>query len=152
MTTTSRAAYAALAGLTLVGSLAACATTTPSTGGGATSAPADDATPSPSSGSAAGDYADGSYTAEGQYQSPNGTESVEVTVTLENDVVTSVEVVSGATNPQSKFYQGQFIDGIADKVTGVDIDQLKVDRVAGSSLTSGGFNAAIEQIKADAAA
>jgi hypothetical protein len=45
-----------------------------------------------------------------------------------------------------------FIGGIADEVVGKDIDEISVSRVAGSSLTSGGFNDAIEQIKAEAAA
>ena len=41
--------------------------------------------------------------------------------------------------------------GIADEVVGVAIDELNVTRVAGSSLTSGGFNAALEDIKDQAA-
>ena len=53
---------------------------------------------------------------------------------------------------ESEQYQGEFIGGIADVVVGEDIDEISVSRVAGSSLTSGGFNEAIEAIKADAAA
>jgi hypothetical protein len=36
-------------------------------------------------------------------------------------------------------------------VVGQDIDQISVSRVAGSSLTSGGFNQAIDTIKSEAA-
>ena len=54
--------------------------------------------------------------------------------------------------PESEQYQGQFIGGISDAVVGQDIDDLAVSRVAGSSLTSGGFNQAIEAIKSEAAA
>lgn len=98
------------------------------------------------------DYADGTYTADGTYQTPQSVETVTVTVTLEDDVVTDVEVSGDPQASESQQYQSQFIDGIAAEVVGVDIDDLSVDRVAGSSLTSGGFNSAIEQIKQDAAA
>ena len=53
---------------------------------------------------------------------------------------------------ESEEYQGRFIGGIADVVVGQDIDDIQVSRVAGSSLTSGGFNEAIEAIKSEAAA
>ena len=55
-------------------------------------------------------------------------------------------------NPDSTRYQESFQSGIADVVVGKNIDEIQVDKVAGSSLTSGGFNAAIEQIKAEALA
>jgi hypothetical protein len=48
--------------------------------------------------------------------------------------------------------QGEFISGIAGVVVGKNIDSIKVDKVGGSSLTSGGFNAAVDAIKADAEA
>ncbi|GAA3670562.1 FMN-binding protein [Microbacterium marinilacus] len=98
------------------------------------------------------DYTDGTYTADGSYQTPQSVETVTVTVTLEDDIVTDVEVSGDPQASESQQYQSQFIDGIAAEVVGVDIDDLSVDRVAGSSLTSGGFNSAIEQIKQDAAA
>lgn len=99
----------------------------------------------------AGDYDDGSYTESGDYQAPSGTETVEVTVTLADNIITEVEVVGDATDAQAKLNQGEFIDGIGDIVVGKNIDEISVDKVGGSSLTSGGFNAAIDAIKADAA-
>ena len=145
--------FAVLAGLTLAGSLAACGApeqepipVEPDGGNGSTGGDTD--------GGAGGDgaYADGEYTASGSYQAPSGTETVDVTVTLEGDVITAVEVVGQATDPEAKEHQAEFIGGIAAEVVGKDIDDINVSRVAGSSLTSGGFNAAIETIKADAAA
>ena len=65
--------------------------------------------------------------------------------------MSAVEVVGDATDPEAKLHQQQFIDGIGAIVVGKNIDELQVDRVGGSSLTSGGFNAAVEAIKADAA-
>lgn len=101
---------------------------------------------------ASGSYADGTYTAEGSYATPESVESISVTVTLQDDVITDVQVVGDPTRAESEQYQGQFIGGIRDEVVGKDIDQLSVSRVAGSSLTSGGFNQALDAIKAEAAA
>ena len=144
-TSTKKNTVATLAALTLLGSVAGCAPTTAPTGSGGT----DD---TGSGTSADTPYTDGEYSASGSYQSPHGTESVDVTLTLEGDKVTALEVVGQGDNPDSKRYQGEFIGGIQAEVVGKDIDELSVDRVAGSSLTSGGFNDAIEQIKAEALA
>jgi uncharacterized protein with FMN-binding domain len=143
---------AALAGVAGVIALASCGAVT-------VGASTDEEAPTESTGtetsetaSAEPGYADGTYTAEGSYQTPETIETVSVTVTLEDDVVTAVEVTGDPQARESRQYQGQFIAGIADEVVGVDIDDLAVDRVAGSSLTSGGFNEAIKRIKQDAAA
>ncbi|MBN9213399.1 MAG: hypothetical protein ABS62_09945 [Microbacterium sp. SCN 70-200] len=98
-------------------------------------------------------YTDGTYTADGTYIDGGGTsETISVTITLEDDIVTAVEVTGDAASPQSQQYQTAFIGGIADVVVGQDIDTLSVSRVAGSSLTSGGFNNALETIKSEALA
>lgn len=102
-------------------------------------------------GAPSGDYADGTYTAEGSYQTPETVEQISVTLTLADGVVTDVEVTGDPQARETEQYQGQFIAGIADEVVGVAIDELNVTRVAGSSLTSGGFNAALEDIKDQAA-
>lgn len=107
---------------------------------------------SSSGGDSTGTYADGTYTAEGSYQTPETVEQISVTLTLADGVVTDVEVTGDPQAPESKQYQGQFIDGIAEQVDGKSLDDLNVSRVAGSSLTSGGFNKAVESIKEQAAA
>jgi len=99
-----------------------------------------------------GEYADGTYTADGSYQTPETVEQISVTLTLEEGVVADVEVAGDPQARESEQYQGQFIDGIAEEVEGRSIDELNVSRVAGSSLTSGGFNSAVEDIKEQAAA
>ncbi|MEV8253241.1 FMN-binding protein [Rhodoglobus sp. NPDC076762] len=142
--TDNKTAVALFAGVTLVGALSACSS--PSTGNDSGSA---DVNASDASGA---DYADGTYTESGDYTSPNGAEKVDVTLTLESNTVTDVTVVGYGENPNSIQFQGEFIDGIADEVVGKNIDELSVDKVAGSSLTSGGFNKAVDAIKADALA
>ncbi|WP_262364316.1 FMN-binding protein [Arthrobacter echini] len=111
------------------------------------------AAPQPAAGqSAAGGqvYEDGEYTETGGYQSPAGPEEVGVTLTLESDVVTAVEVEPMPENPTTTVYQERFAGGISEAIVGKKLDDLSVDRVAGSSLTSGGFNDAADKIKSEA--
>ncbi|APF33086.1 hypothetical protein MTS1_00065 [Microbacterium sp. TS-1] len=150
------AAAASVAGLAL---LAGCAGQAEGEQPASGTAPSADATTetgsgssSGSSGATGGTYTDGTYTAEGTYQTPEGPETITVTLTVESDAVTAVEVTGEPTRRESKQYQSQFIGGISDAVVGKSLDDVKVDRVAGSSLTSGGFNAAVEEIRTDAAA
>ncbi|WP_439565790.1 hypothetical protein [Microcella sp.] len=95
-------------------------------------------------------YRDGSYRADGPYQSPAGGESIIVVLQLENDIVTDVEIGLYPTSATSSTYQAEFAGGIGDLVIGHDIDSLDVTVVAGSSLTSTGFRAALATIKAEA--
>lgn len=149
---------AAAIGLAGVVALAGCASD-PAVEAEATSTPEPNATTAPqpaesesAAAAPAGTYVDGTYTAEGSYATPESVETISVTVTLADDVVTAVEVVGNPQKRESEQYQGEFIGGIADVVVGQEIDSLSVSRVAGSSLTSGGFNQAIETIKSEAAA
>ena len=112
----------------------------------------DTSTESSDSGASTGDYTDGTYTADGSYQTPETVESISVTLTIADGVVSEVEVTGDPKARETEQYQGQFIDGISDEVVGKSLDELNVTRVAGSSLTSGGFNEAVESIKEQAAA
>lgn len=144
-TRTTRLLALGIAGLGATAALAACATSPGAGGADAGSGTNPDADTS-------AEYADGGYEALGEYVSPAGPSEVTVELTLEDDIVTAVTVTPHATNPNSLQFQTQFADGIADVVVGQDIDTLDVSRVGGSSLTSGGFNDALAQIKAEAAA
>lgn len=95
-------------------------------------------------------YRDGSYRAEGSYQSPAGDETIIVVLELADDTVTDVEIGLYPTSATSSTYQSAFALGISDVVVGVDIDALDVTVVAGSSLTSIGFRAAVGAIADDA--
>ena len=92
-------------------------------------------------------YADGTYSATGEYTAPPGIESVGVTITIVDDVVTDVSVDSQAEHPKSQEYQGDFVSGIAELVSGVSLDDADVGAVSGSSLTSNGFNDALDKIR-----
>ena len=93
-------------------------------------------------------YADGTYTATGQYGSLPS--SIVVSVTLVDDVITAVTVTPRATDPTSLDYQTRFAQAIPALVVGRNIDEVNLSKVAGSSGTPDGFNAAIQRIKAEA--
>lgn len=147
-----------LSGLSVVVAVAAC-------GEGAGAATEDDAPSStqadasPDAGTgasddaaASGDLADGTYEAEGSYSTPGGQESIAVELTIADGVVTDVTVTPEATGGNAARFQDEFASGIADEVVGQELAGLSVDKVSGSSLTGDGFNAALDQIRADAAA
>lgn len=156
----ARAALAVFAGAGIITALAGCSTTpSAQTGSGTTEASTGASSAAPSSSAAngsgsssSGGYKDGTYKAEGSYQSPGGAESVGVSITLQGDVVTAVTVTPEAKSGNSKQYQTAFASGISGEVVGKKIDDLKVSKVSGSSLTSGGFNQALETIKGEAKA
>jgi len=97
-------------------------------------------------------YKDGTYSATGSYLSPGGQESVDVEVTLKGGVIESATVTPHPASTTSTQYQGEFVNNFKPLVVGKSIEDITLSRVAGSSLTSGGFNEAIEKIKDDAAA
>jgi uncharacterized protein with FMN-binding domain len=93
-------------------------------------------------------YADGTYNATGQYGSLPS--SIGVSVTLVDDVITAVTVTPQAKDPTSLDYQTRFARAIPALVVGRNIDEVSLSKVAGSSGTPDGFNAAIQRIKAEA--
>lgn len=97
---------------------------------------------------AAVSYKDGTYTATGSYVSPGGPETIKITLTLTDGVVTEAVAEPQAVNPTSKRYQGIFAQNFRALVVGKDIRTLSLQKVSGSSLTSGGFNEAVDLIKA----
>ena len=132
-----------IAGLSLAGTAAGCAP--------AQAPAAQSAAPAPSSaGAGTASYKDGSYAADGNYASPNGTETVGVKLTLASGAVSDVEITPHPSTPNTKKFQGEFAGGIKAQIMGKKLDEIKVSKVAGSSLTGGGFNQAVEKIKADA--
>ena len=117
-----------------------------------------EASPTTSETSAATDDApaaavnDGDYSASGSYSNPGGQSDVQVDLTITDGKIADIKVTPEATNGTSKGYQQKFAGGIAGEVVGKSLDELDVSKVSGSSLTSQGFNQAIDQIKADATA
>lgn len=97
-------------------------------------------------------YEDGTFTAVGEYRSPGGSESVNVSVTIENDTVASATYQGTAEGGKSKLMQEAFGEGYSAMVVGKSIDEVSLDVVNGSSLTPKGFMDALEKIKLEASA
>jgi uncharacterized protein with FMN-binding domain len=90
-------------------------------------------------------YADGVYTATGQY---GGQPSfITVAVTLKDGIIMNVSVTTHATVPTSLDFQRRFAAAVPAAVVGKPIDQLRIGKLAGSSGTPEGFNAALRQIR-----
>ena len=143
-TSLKKSVFVSIAGLSLAGSAAGCAP------GQATGTPGTSAAPSAAAGSAS--YKDGTYSADGNYVSPNGTETVGVTLTLAGGSVSDVQITQHPSNPNTRKFQGEFAGGIQSQIVGRNLNEIKVSKVAGSSLTSAGFNQAVEKIKSEAGA
>jgi uncharacterized protein with FMN-binding domain len=95
-------------------------------------------------------YKDGTYTADGEYRSPAGNETVTISITLQNDIVTDATFTGHAKNPGSVANQKKFSDGFKSMIVGKSIDSLDLTVVNGSSLTPGGFMDALTKVKAQA--
>lgn len=155
--TTRNTLIVSTAGLALASGMAACApaasqagSSAPATTAAAGSTTSTSTTSTPAN-AAASAYKDGNYSADGTYTSPNGQEKIGVELTLSAGTVTELKLTSYPSNPNTKRFQGEFISGVDPQVIGKNIDSLNVSKVSGSSLTSGGFNDAIAQIKKEAA-
>jgi uncharacterized protein with FMN-binding domain len=143
----------ALVGISVTATLAGCAATdTEPEGPASPSASSIGAAPSSaaSSGSASkhGPYEDGEYTVDGEYGTRGS--SIGVAVTIEDDEITAADVTPHATDETSLELQRRFADAVPALVIGKDIDDVRLDRVAGNSHTPAGFNEALEKIKAEA--
>lgn len=97
-------------------------------------------------------YTDGTYSEKANYISPGGKEGVQVKVTLKDNKISSATFTPRPNSITAGQYQADFKSGYKTKVVGKNIDDVKLSRVAGSSLTSNGFNDAIAKIRDDAKA
>jgi uncharacterized protein with FMN-binding domain len=97
-------------------------------------------------------YKDGTYTAEGVYTSPAGSEKINVTLFLKDDVIVDATVKALATVPASVNWQGKFISGVKAEVVGKKLSEVTLTKVSGSSLTPKGWNDAVAKIQTQAKA
>jgi uncharacterized protein with FMN-binding domain len=142
----TKTALATFAGLSVIGTLAGCSATSADAAGGGSGTTGTGTTTTSSNAT----YKDGTYTAPGTYVSPGGQEDIKVTLTLAKNIITAMKVVTVKADPTGRAYEQQFEGGIAGVTVGKNINSLNIGVVAGSSLTSVGFNQALATIKADA--
>jgi uncharacterized protein with FMN-binding domain len=145
----TKTALVTLASIGLIGTLAGCSGAAQADG---TSGGPGTVTTGTSTGSTThGSYKDGSYNSNGSYVSPGGQETINVALTLKANVVTAITVKTVTADPTATQYEAMFVQGISKVVVGKTLDSLAVTKVSGSSLTSQGFDKALEAIKTAAA-
>ncbi len=96
-------------------------------------------------------YKDGTYTAVGSYTTPAGIDSLPVTLTIKDGVITEASSTSPASNVTSQKFQQDFSKNIKQLVVGKKLSEVRLDKVSGGSLTPKGFNDAVATIKKEAA-
>jgi len=107
-------------------------------------------TVAPAPAPASTEYRNGTYQATGSYDSPAGQESIGVSITISNDVITQSSLSLLAGDRMSQRYQQRFQSGYLPLVVGRSVDSVNLGAVSGSSLTPIGFNNALATIKAQA--
>lgn len=144
--------YVVMSGLGLVSVTAGLAGLYTWLGGVRFGAPADMRTASPSSPttSSGSEFRDGEYVARGSFGTPDGPKSISIKVSLRQNLVRNATVLSGNEASSAKPYTTLFRNGFKPYVVGKDIAGLKLAKISGASLTTKGFNRAIQDIRAQA--
>lgn len=106
-----------------------------------------DATPN-----ASNTYRNGTYSASGTYDNPEGQASIDVQLAVSNDTITKVTVTPKGQDRQTLRYEQEFAQGISSIVVGKPLlSTFEVSRVNGASLTGDGFIKAVTSIRSQAA-
>lgn len=99
-----------------------------------------------SSSSAGTSFKDGSYSASSTYYVPHGSESIKVTLTVKNNVVTDSKIENSEDDPESAQYQEEFASEYKSDVVGKNLGSVNLSFIAGASDTTEGFNQAVQDI------
>ncbi|MBI5222991.1 hypothetical protein HY990_01070 [Candidatus Micrarchaeota archaeon] len=91
--------------------------------------------------------ADGTYSSNVTYAYHSGSETVNISVTVENDTIKAATVTVGQTNQISTKIINNFNNALPELVVGKKITELNIPKnVAGSSLTTAAFKQYVEKI------
>ena len=120
-----------------------------SSASGAGSATADSSTNTPNG---TAHYKDGTYNVTASYDTPEGIESMGVSITVANDTVTKTTASVQSRGRESRAYQQDFVGSYQSAVVGKPLSSLNLRIVAGASLTTAGFNDALDIIRTQAKA
>lgn len=97
-------------------------------------------------------FKDGTYTVEDAYYvMPGLSEPMRTTVTLNDGIITDVSVAFDAKDIHSEYHQRGFVAAYKAEVIGVGITDVPFSRIGGASLTTGGFNDALQKVMNQAA-
>lgn len=95
-------------------------------------------------------YKDGTFTAQGHYDTHAGPEEITITLTLKDGIVTDSQFQGTPAARMSQRFMDMFANNYKPMVIGKKINELHLDKISGSSLTPIGFNNALEKIKQEA--
>ena len=92
--------------------------------------------------------ADGTYTQEVSYEYHSGTESMEVSLSVENDIITSASIVpKGTPHQYSLKLMNDVNSALPNLVVGKKIDELDLPKnISGASLTTGAFKQYVNRL------
>ncbi len=93
-------------------------------------------------------FEDGNYNVVGEYNSPQGADTILVKISLQNDKILKLNVTK-QSDGTSGYFQEKFI-ACQSSLLGKEINNLKIDTVCGASLTTNGFNDALKKIRTQA--
>ncbi len=97
-------------------------------------------------------YKDGTYSVTADYYTPEDTDTIKVTLALKNGVVTNVSSTTTTSSRESRQYDSMFLNAYKSYVVGKSLSGLNLNRVSGASLTTDGFNNALDMIRQQAQA
>lgn len=95
---------------------------------------------------------DGSYSATEDYFVPHGDESIAVTLTVKDGIITDSSIENSEGDHDSARYQEEFASVYKQYVVGKKLSGLQLGIISGASDTTEGFNAALKQIASQAQA
>lgn len=106
----------------------------------------------PSASNAATTYKNGQYTAtQGYYVPHGGSNSVVVTLTVNNGSITAVNTVNQSNDRESQLYINDFENAVKANADGQALNSYAPSRIGGASLTTEAFAQALNAIKTEAA-
>ncbi len=96
-------------------------------------------------------FVNGNYTTSVSYLTPSrSSHSMDITVTIENDVISNSSIVYDNGDGPSNSHQRRFDAAYKTEVIGMQLDEVALSRVAGASLTTESFNEAVTTIEVEA--
>jgi uncharacterized protein with FMN-binding domain len=127
------------------------ASTTSDTSSSAAAPQTTSSTPSTSATVSNATYKDGTYNASATYSVPREyTNSIKVTLTVKDGKITNVTTNSQTDDRESEAYISDFESSVSSAVVGKSLANLSANRIGGASLTTEGFNEALQQIQSNA--
>jgi cytoskeletal protein RodZ len=96
-------------------------------------------------------YTDGTYAVSETYVVPKGhTNTISLSITIQNDAISSVETDHQSVDQESTKYISRFDSAVSGIVNGAKLDDAIQSRIGGASLTTSAFKDALELVRSQA--